>query len=115
MALFQHLSMRCAPYDVQFTLADFGQNTRSSTSKAEAAAYVELKDSDGVSHFVQVDTSITEAPIKAIISALNRLTAAATPDTGFSGHRICLPRFTDFVSNLIWRIPMRRTVINSHL
>jgi len=66
-----------ATYDVQFTLADFGQNTRSSTSKAEAAAYVELKDSDGVSHFgAGIDTSITKAPIKAIISALNRLTAA---------------------------------------
>ncbi len=64
-------------YDVQFTLADFGQNTRSSTSKAEAAAYVELKDNDGVSHFgAGIDTSITKAPIKAIISALNRLIAA---------------------------------------
>ena len=30
-------------FDIDFTLADFGQNTRSSTSKAEAAAYVELK------------------------------------------------------------------------
>ena len=61
-------------YDVQFTLADFGQNTRSSTSKAEAAAYVELKDADGVSHYgAGIDTSITKAPIKAIISALNRL------------------------------------------
>lgn len=64
-------------YDVQFTLADFGQNTRSSTSKAEAAAYVELKDADGVSHYgAGIDTSITKAPIKAIISALNRLIEA---------------------------------------
>ena len=61
-------------YDVSFTLADFGQNTRSSTSKAEAAAYVELKDSAGNSFYgAGIDTSITLAPIKAIISAVNRL------------------------------------------
>jgi len=61
-------------YDVSFTLADFGQNTRSSTSKAEAAAYVELKDDTGKSFYgAGIDTSITLAPIKAIISAVNRL------------------------------------------
>ena len=61
-------------YDVSFTLADFGQNTRSSTSKAEAAAYVELKDSAGnFTYGAGIDTSITLAPIKAIISAVNRL------------------------------------------
>jgi 2-isopropylmalate synthase len=64
-------------YDVHFTLADFGQNTRSSTSKAEAAAYVELKDNKGNSFYgAGIDTSITLAPIKAIMSAVNRLVVA---------------------------------------
>ena len=63
-------------FGLAFTLADFGQNTRSSSSKAEAAAYVELKINDeaGKSVFgAGIDTSITLAPIKAVISALNRL------------------------------------------
>ena len=61
-------------FDLQFTLADFGQNTRSSTSKAEAAAYVELKNAKGVSVFgAGIDTSITKAPILALMSAINRL------------------------------------------
>ena len=61
-------------FDLQFTLADFGQNTRSSTSKAEAAAYVELKNTDGASVFgAGIDTSITKAPILALMSAINRL------------------------------------------
>ena len=63
-------------FDLQFRLADFGQNTRSSTSQAEAAAYVELKvpDEDGRSVFgAGVDTSITQAPILALISAINRI------------------------------------------
>ena len=61
-------------FDLQFTLADFGQNTRSSTSKAEAAAYVELKNAQGVSVFgAGIDTSITKAPILALMSAINRL------------------------------------------
>ena len=61
-------------FKLSFTLADFGQNTRSSTSKAEAAAYVELKNSAGVSIFgAGIDTSITKAPILALMSAINRL------------------------------------------
>ena len=61
-------------FELQFTLADFGQNTRSSTSKAEAAAYVELKNTDGASVFgAGIDTSITKAPILALMSAINRL------------------------------------------
>ena len=48
----------------------------SSTSKAKALAYVELKapDQNGKSFFgAGIDTSITIAPIKAIISALNKI------------------------------------------
>ena len=63
-------------FDLKFNLADFGQNTRSSSSQAEAAAYVELRvpDEDGTSVFgAGIDTSITLAPIKAVISALNRM------------------------------------------
>ena len=63
-------------FGLEFRLADFGQNTRSATSKAEAAAYVELHvpDESGRSVFgAGIDTSITKAPIKAVISALNRI------------------------------------------
>jgi len=63
-------------FNLQFRLADFGQNTRSSTSQAEAAAYVELRvpDDDGRAVFgAGIDTSITQAPIRALISALNRM------------------------------------------
>ena len=65
-------------FDIEFRLADFGQNTRSATSKAESAAYVELlipqAGADERSVFgVGIDTSITRAPIRAVISALNRI------------------------------------------
>ena len=63
-------------FGIEFRLADFGQNTRSATSKAEAAAYVELHvpDDNGRSVFgAGIDTSITKAPIKAVISAMNRI------------------------------------------
>lgn len=63
-------------FGLEFKLADFGQNTRSATSKAESAAYVELTipSQEGRSVFgVGIDTSITKAPIKAVISALNRI------------------------------------------
>ena len=64
-------------FDLEFRLADFGQNTRSATSKAEAAAYVELvKEIDGKAfsvYGVGIDTSITMAPIRAVVSALNKL------------------------------------------
>ena len=66
-----------AEFDLSFRLADFGQNTRSATSKAEAAAYVELTvetDAGQQSIYgVGIDTSITMAPIRAMISALNKL------------------------------------------
>lgn len=65
-----------AEFDLKFRLADFGQNTRSSTSQAEAAAYVELRvgDEDGPAVFgAGIDTSITQAPIRALISAINRM------------------------------------------
>ena len=63
-------------YGLAFRLNDFAQNTRSSTSKAEAAAYVELlvPDEGGRPVYgVGIDTSITLAPIKAVVSALNRI------------------------------------------
>ncbi len=64
-------------FELEFRLADFGQNTRSATSKAEAAAYVELvKEIDGKAvsvYGVGIDTSITMAPIRAVVSALNKL------------------------------------------
>ena len=63
-------------FKLTFMLNDFGQNTRSSGSTAEAAAYIEIKvpDENGRSVFgVGIDTSITLAPIKAVISAINRM------------------------------------------
>ena len=62
-------------FDLQFTLEDFGQNTRSATSKAEAAAYVELKFENGQKSIFGcgINTSITLAPILAVISALNKV------------------------------------------
>ena len=64
-------------FGLSFRLADFGQNTRSATSKAEAAAYVELLVGEGNDaksiYGVGIDTSITMAPIRAVVSALNKL------------------------------------------
>ncbi len=62
-------------FDLQFTLKDFGQNTRSATSKAESAAYVELKFNNGQNSIFGcgIDTSITVAPILAVISAINKI------------------------------------------
>ena len=63
-------------FKLNFMLNDFGQNTRSSGSTAEAAAYIEIKvpDENGRSVFgMGIDTSITLAPIKAVISAINRI------------------------------------------
>ncbi len=63
-------------FDLSFRLTDFGQNTRSSGSSAEAAAYIEIKvpNENGLSVYgVGIDTSITLAPIKAVISAINRM------------------------------------------
>ena len=62
-------------FDLQFTLEDFGQNTRSATSKAESAAYVELKFNNGENSIFGcgIDTSITVAPILAVISAINKI------------------------------------------
>ena len=64
-------------FNLAFRLADFGQNTRSATSKAEAAAYVELVVGDDQSVYgVGIDTSITLAPIRAVVSAINKLARA---------------------------------------
>ena len=61
-------------YNLEFTLKDFGQNTRSATSKAESAAFVELKDKNDQSIFgCGIHTSITLAPILAVISAINKI------------------------------------------
>ena len=63
-------------FDLKFMLKDFAQNTREATSKAESAAYVELAvpDEDGRRVYgVGLDTSITRAPILAVVSAINRI------------------------------------------
>ena len=62
-------------FNLKFTLEDFGQNTRSASSKAEAAAYVELKIENGKKSIFGcgINTSITLAPILAVISAINKI------------------------------------------
>ena len=63
-------------FDLAFRLNDYTEHTRTAGSESEAAAYIELKvpDENGKSVFgVGIDTSITLAPIKAVISAINRI------------------------------------------
>jgi 2-isopropylmalate synthase len=63
-------------FDLTFRLKDYTEHTRTAGSESEAAAYIELKvpDETGKSVFgVGIDTSITLAPIKAVISAINRI------------------------------------------
>ena len=63
-------------FKLTFMLNDFGQNTRSSGSTAEAAAYIEIKvpDENGRSVFgVGIDTSITLAPNFEISININNI------------------------------------------
>ncbi|MBM86047.1 MAG: 2-isopropylmalate synthase [Rhodospirillaceae bacterium] len=63
-------------FGLKFRLKDYTEHTRTASSEAEAAAYIELKvpDDSGESVFgVGIDTSITLAPIKAVVSAINRI------------------------------------------
>ena len=63
-------------FGLQFRLRDYSEHTRTAGSESEAAAYIELQvpDEDGESVFgVGIDTSITMAPIKAVVSAINRI------------------------------------------
>ncbi len=59
---------------IDFSILDFGQNTRSATSTAEASAYVELRHkAKNLSIFgCGISTSITMAPILAVVSAVNK-------------------------------------------
>ena len=61
-------------FGLEFQLVDYAEHARSAGSDAEAAAYIELKRADGRRVFgVGIDSSITMAPIKAVVSAVNRL------------------------------------------
>ncbi|HEY9567548.1 MAG TPA: 2-isopropylmalate synthase [Thalassobaculum sp.] len=63
-------------FGLKFRLKDYAEHTRSIGSDAEAAAYIELKapDEHGRSVFgVGIATDITLAPVKAVVSACNRL------------------------------------------
>lgn len=63
-------------FGLEFRLKDYSEHTRSVGSDAEAAAYIELvaPDENGESVFgVGIDTDITMAPVKAVVSACNRL------------------------------------------
>jgi 2-isopropylmalate synthase len=63
-------------FGLAFRLKDYTEHTRTAGSSSEAAAYIELvvPDEGGASVFgVGIDTSITLAPIKAVVSAINRM------------------------------------------
>jgi 2-isopropylmalate synthase len=63
-------------FGLEFRLRDYTEHTRTAGSESEAAAYIELvvPDDGGASVFgVGIDTSITLAPIKAVVSAINRM------------------------------------------
>jgi 2-isopropylmalate synthase len=63
-------------FGLSFRLKDYTEHTRTAGSESEAAAYIELSvpDENGASVFgVGIDTSITLAPIKAVVSAINRM------------------------------------------
>ena len=63
-------------FGLSFKLKDYTEHTRTAGSESEAAAYIELvvPDEGGASVFgVGIDTSITLAPIKAVVSAINRI------------------------------------------
>lgn len=71
---FSHMMRK--EFGLKFKLKDYVEHTRSVGSDAEAAAYIELKapDESGESVFgVGIDTDITLAPVKAVVSACNRL------------------------------------------
>lgn len=71
---FSHMMRK--EFGLKFKLKDYVEHTRSVGSDAEAAAYIEIKTPDeaGTSIFgVGIDTDITLAPIKAVVSACNRL------------------------------------------
>ena len=63
-------------FGLEFRLKDYTEHTRTAGSESEAAAYIELvvPDEGGAHVFgVGIDTSITLAPIKAVVSAINRI------------------------------------------
>ena len=67
-------------FGLEFQLVDYAEHARSAGSDAEAAAYIELKRADGRRVFgVGIDSSITMAPIKAVVSAVNRLALCGAP------------------------------------
>lgn len=71
---FSHMMRK--EFGLKFKLKDYVEHTRSVGSDAEAAAYIEIKTPDeaGTSIFgVGIDTDITLAPVKAVVSACNRL------------------------------------------
>lgn len=56
-----------------FTIADFQEQTIGTGADAFAAAYVSVKVNDITYYGVGIDTNITQASIKAVISSLNRI------------------------------------------
>ncbi len=64
------LSQEC---EYNFSIKSYAEHSCGEFSSANAVAYIEIKDSEGVSYFgVGVDSDITIASIRALFSALNR-------------------------------------------
>jgi 2-isopropylmalate synthase len=59
--------------DIDLEVTDFAEHALSSGTNAEAAAYVEVSSEHGTTWGVGLDSNITTASLKAIVSALNRL------------------------------------------
>ena len=73
LAAFVHAIHQRGP---RFDIADFRQHTLSAGAEASAIAYIQVRFPDGKTKWgAGVDTNIELAPIKAILSALNRATA----------------------------------------
>jgi 2-isopropylmalate synthase len=57
-----------------FTLTSYHEHALNGGSSAKAAAYIEIKDPDGIAYWgTGVDTDIIIASIKAVLSSLNRM------------------------------------------
>lgn len=60
-------------YGLDFAVLDYTQHTLAKSSDAQAVAYVRIGGTDGGTHFgIGIDSSITRAPLHAIVAAVNR-------------------------------------------
>jgi 2-isopropylmalate synthase len=63
---------------IDLEVTDFAEHALSSGTNAQAAAYIEVRAEHGTTWGVGLDSNITTASLKAIVSALNRLRRTPT-------------------------------------